>query len=44
MVERARRVAFDLVADDPGLAAHLGLLAEVELFLDDDEREFLSKG
>ncbi len=44
VVERARRVAFDLVADDPGLAAHLGLLAEVELFLDDDEREFLSKG
>jgi ATP-dependent DNA helicase RecG len=43
VVERAREVAFELVESDPGLAGHPELLAEVELFLDDEEREFLQK-
>ena len=43
VVERAREVAFELVGADPGLAGHAELLGEVELFLDDDEREFLQK-
>ena len=43
VVERAREVAFELVGADPGLADHPELLGEVELFLDDDEREFLQK-
>jgi ATP-dependent DNA helicase RecG len=43
LVIEARRLAEDLVADDPGLAAH-GLLAEeLRLFIDDDEAEFLFK-
>ena len=43
VVERARDVAFDLVDADPGLAGHPELLDEVELFLDDEDREFLQK-
>ncbi len=43
-VERARAVAFELVDADPRLDAHPELRAEVELFLDEDEREFLTKG
>ena len=40
----AREVAFDLVDADPSLSAHPQLLAEVEMFLDDEDREFLLKG
>jgi ATP-dependent DNA helicase RecG len=43
VVEDARDVAFELVGSDPGLAAHPDLLAEVELFLDDDDRDFLER-
>ena len=43
-VARAREVAFELVDADPGLADHPQLLAEVEAFLDDEDREFLLKG
>ncbi len=43
-VARAREVAIELVDDDPGLADHPQLLAEVEAFLDDEDREFLLKG
>ena len=42
-VERAREVAFDIV-DDEGLDAHPELLAEVALFLDEEDQEFLLKG
>ena len=37
----AREVAFDLVDADPGLVHHRALAGEVELFLDEEEREFL---
>src|SRR3954454_6431831 len=43
-VERAREIAIELVDADPGLAEHQTLAREVELFLDEDEREFLLKG
>jgi ATP-dependent DNA helicase RecG len=42
-VERARAVAFELVDADPTLQSHPSLLAEVEAFLDDDERDYLLK-
>jgi ATP-dependent DNA helicase RecG len=42
-VEQARAVAFELVEADPRLASHPGLLEEVELFLDDEDRDFLTK-
>jgi ATP-dependent DNA helicase RecG len=42
-VERARTVAFAIV-DDEGLDAHPDLLAEVALFLDEDDQDFLLKG
>ncbi len=42
-VERARGVAFELVDADPGLAGNPGLLEEVELFLGEDDTEFLLK-
>jgi ATP-dependent DNA helicase RecG len=42
-VERARDVAFAIV-DDEGLDAHPDLVAEVALFLDEDDQEFLLKG
>ena len=44
VVERARELAFALVADDPDLDDHRELLDEIELFLDDDEKAFLEKG
>jgi hypothetical protein len=37
-------VAIDLVDDDPDLSDHPQLLAEVEAFLDDEDREYLLKG
>jgi ATP-dependent DNA helicase RecG len=43
VVEEARAIAFALVEADPGLASHPELLDEVELFLDDEDREFLQK-
>jgi ATP-dependent DNA helicase RecG len=43
-VARARDVATELVDDDPGLSDHPHLLAEVEAFLDDEDREYLLKG
>jgi ATP-dependent DNA helicase RecG len=51
-VERAREVAFAIVdGDEPGdadrgggLERHPDLLAEVALFLDEDDQEFLLKG
>jgi ATP-dependent DNA helicase RecG len=43
-VARAREAAIELVDDDPGLSNHAQLLAEVEAFLDDEDREFLLKG
>jgi ATP-dependent DNA helicase RecG len=42
-VERARSLAVELVGDGTGLSAHPALRAEVDLVLDDDEREFLAK-
>ena len=42
-VDRAREAAFAIV-DDDGLDAHPELLAEVALFLDDEDQEFLLKG
>jgi ATP-dependent DNA helicase RecG len=44
VVEDARDVAFGMVEADPGLARHPDLLDEVELFLDEEEREYLEKG
>jgi ATP-dependent DNA helicase RecG len=43
-VERARQVAFAIVNDADGLEGHPDLLAEVALFLDEDDRDFLLKG
>jgi ATP-dependent DNA helicase RecG len=43
-VERAREVAFAIVDADGGLEAHADLAAEVALFLDEDDQEFLLKG
>ncbi len=43
-VERAREVAFAIVDADGGLEAHPDLAAEVALFLDEDDQEFLLKG
>ena len=43
VVSDARDVAFELVERDPGLAGHPDLLAEVELFLDEDDREYLER-
>jgi ATP-dependent DNA helicase RecG len=43
-VSRAREVAVELVDADPVLTEHPQLLAEVEAFLDDEDREFLLKG
>jgi len=43
VVEDARDVAFELVGSDPGLARHPELLAEVELFLDDEDRDYLER-
>ena len=43
VVEDARDIAFELVESDPGLDGHPELLDEVELFLDEDDREFLER-
>jgi len=43
-VEKARDVALAIVDGDGGLAAHAGLVDELALFLDEDERDFLLKG
>jgi ATP-dependent DNA helicase RecG len=43
-VERARAVAIELVDADPLLESHPQLRDEVELFLDEEERDFLLKG
>jgi len=42
-VEKARDVAFELVGDDPTLAAHPLLAEELRLFLADEDSEFLMK-
>ena len=42
-VERAREVAVDLVGDGTGLTSHPLLVEEVELVLDESEREYLAK-
>ena len=42
-VERARAVAFEIVDADPVLADHPELAGELELFLTEDDREFLLK-
>jgi ATP-dependent DNA helicase RecG len=42
-VVRAREVAFDLVGDDPSLAAHPLLAEELDVLLADDDTEFLLK-
>lgn len=43
-VESARGAAFDIVDADPLLSNHPRLAAELELFLDDGDAEFLLKG
>jgi ATP-dependent DNA helicase RecG len=43
-VVAARRAAIDLVDADPGLARHPALAAELSLFLDEAEEEYLLKG
>jgi ATP-dependent DNA helicase RecG len=43
-VEQAREVAFAIVDGEGGLEAHADLTAEVALFLDEDDQEFLLKG
>jgi ATP-dependent DNA helicase RecG len=42
-VERAREVAFDLIDGDPDLTAHPALRAEVEVFLPDEDADYLLK-
>ena len=43
-VAAARRAAIDVVDADPMLEAHPGLAAELAVFLDSDDAEFLLKG
>jgi ATP-dependent DNA helicase RecG len=43
LVEHARTVAEEVVADDPDLARHELLVDELRIFIDDDEAEFLFK-
>ena len=43
-VTSAREVAFAIVDGDRGLESHPDLAAEVALFLDDDDQDFLLKG
>jgi ATP-dependent DNA helicase RecG len=43
LVETARRVAEQLLADDPGLEHSVALLEEIELFVGEEEAEFLTK-
>jgi len=44
VVELARAEAIEVLDNDPGLATNRDLAAELELFLDPDESEFLFKG
>ncbi len=44
VVEQARRAAIDVVDADPGLESHPQLAAELQLFLDEADAEFLLKG
>ncbi len=43
LVVKARAVAVDLVAEDPGLAGHGSLVDELRIFIDENEAEFLFK-
>jgi ATP-dependent DNA helicase RecG len=43
-VEHAREVALEIVDGEGGLTAHPGLVDDVGLFLDEDEKDFLLKG
>ena len=43
LVEHARAVAEELVADDPDLVRHELLVDELRIFIDEDEAEFLFK-
>jgi len=43
-VVRAREAASELVDEDPDLSRHPQLLAEIDAFLDDEDREYLLKG
>lgn len=42
-MEKARAVAFELLADDPDLAHNPTLADEVRLFLGDEDADFLLK-
>jgi len=44
VVGQARQAAIELVDDDPLLAAHPELAAELELFMEPADAEFLLKG
>lgn len=44
VVQVARETAIELIDADPGLAKHPALASELELFLDEDDAEFLLKG
>lgn len=44
VVEQARKVAIELIDADPLLTNHAPLAAELELFMDEDDAEFLLKG
>jgi ATP-dependent DNA helicase RecG len=44
LVEKARMVAEDVLADDPALRLHPELADELDLFLDEDEKHYLSEG
>ncbi len=44
VVEQARRAAIGVVDADPGLESHPELAAELQLFLDEADAEFLLKG
>ena len=43
LVATARKVAFDIVDGDPLLVDHPDLAEEVQLFVDDEDREYLFK-
>ncbi|HET9075527.1 MAG TPA: ATP-dependent DNA helicase RecG [Acidimicrobiales bacterium] len=43
LVAVARRVAFSLVDEDPGLESHRDLADEISLMLDEEDRDFLFK-
>jgi ATP-dependent DNA helicase RecG len=43
-VRQARQAAIELIDDDPLLHRHPGLASELELFLDEDDADYLLKG